>query len=114
MSPRSWEIRIQDILKAISEIEDFIGNKDFEEFSKDIKSVRAVTACFLFIGEAVNHIPKSVKENNPEVPWEQIKGMRNRISHEYFSLDELIIWKTAKDRLPSFKLQMLKLLDSNK
>lgn len=114
MSPRSWRIRVQDILKAIDEIEDFVlEHKSVESFLRDIKSVRAVTACLTQIGEAANHIPREIKEKYPEVRWEQIRGMRNRIAHEYFSVDDAVIWKTAKERLPVFKAQLQKILNSS-
>ena len=38
--------------------------------------------------------------------------MRNRISHEYFSIDETVLWRTAKDRIPALKIQIKKILDS--
>ena len=112
MSPRSWRIRAQDILQAISEIEIFTDHASIEEFLKDVKSVRAATACLTVIGEAANHIPQSIKDRYPEVPWEQIRGMRTRITHEYFSVDDAVIWKTAKERLPAFKVQIQNILDS--
>lgn len=112
MSPRSWRIRVQDILKAISEIEAFTDHGSLEDFLKDVKAVRAATACLTVIGEAANHIPQSIKDKYPEIPWEQIRGMRNRIAHEYFSVDDAVIWKTAKERLPAFKIQIQKILDS--
>lgn len=113
MSPRSWRIRAQDILKAISEIEMFTNHASFDEFSRDVKSVRAATACYSVIGEAVNHIPDAIKKKYPEVPWDQVRGMRNRISHEYFSIDETTLWRTARERLPAFKIQVQKILDSS-
>lgn len=114
MSPRSWRVRAQDILKAIAEIEEFVSDHQTQEsFLKDIKAVRAVTACLTLIGEAANHIPHSVKEKYPEIRWEQIRGMRNRIAHEYFSVDDTVIWKTAKERLPVFKIQLQKILESS-
>lgn len=114
MSPRSWQIRVQDILRAIDEIEEFIlVHETQESFQKDIKTIRAVTACLTVIGEASNHIPLSIKEQYSEVRWEQIRGMQNRIAHEYFSVDDAVIWKTVKERLPVFKIQLKKILDSS-
>ena len=114
MSPRSWRIRVQDILKAIGEIEAFLSDHESQDsFLMDLKSLRAVTACLTQIGEAANHIPQEIKEKYPEVRWEQIRGMRNRIAHEYFSVDDAVIWKTAKERLPVFKAQLQKILSSS-
>jgi uncharacterized protein with HEPN domain len=111
--PRSWRVRVQDILKASLEIELFINKyNSYSEFSEDLMAVRAVTACFSVIGEAVSFIPEEVKKKYPEVPWVQIRGMRNRISHEYFSIDETVLWRTAKDRIPALKIQIKKILDT--
>lgn len=111
MSPRTWRARALDILKAIDEVEQFTDYPSFDAFCADLKAVRASMACFIAIGEATNHIPKSIKEKYPEVPWDQIRGMRNRVTHEYFSVDETVIWRTAKQRLPSFRIVIQKILD---
>ena len=115
MSPRSWRIRAQDILNAISEIEVFISeHKTQESFLIDTKAVRAVTGCLIVIGEAANHLPQGLKEKYSVIRWDQIRGMRNRLTHEYFSVDDSVIWKTAKTRLPIFKVQIQKMLDQDK
>jgi uncharacterized protein with HEPN domain len=43
------------------------------------------------IGEAVAQLPDDVKNNSPHVPWTLIKGMRNRLIHEYFGTEPLLI-----------------------
>ena len=50
----------------------------------------AVEACLYniqIIGEAVSKLPEDIKEKNPQIPWGLIKGMRNRLIHEYFGTD---------------------------
>jgi uncharacterized protein with HEPN domain len=61
------------------------------------------------IGEAASRIQKSGPEftvRHPEVPWTQMRAMRNLVIHEYFSLDLKIIWSTIKNDLPSLKRQI--------
>jgi uncharacterized protein with HEPN domain len=61
------------------------------------------------IGEAASRIQKSGPEftvQHPEVPWTQMRAMRNLVIHEYFSLDLKIIWSTIKNDLPSLKRQI--------
>jgi len=58
----------------------------------------AIEACLYniqIIGEAVNQLADDVKANNPDIPWNLIKGMRNRLIHEYFGTD-----------LPGLKLEL--------
>jgi uncharacterized protein with HEPN domain len=55
------------------------------------------------IGEAVAQLPDDVKDNSPHVPWTLIKGMRNRLIHEYFGTDLPVVWNVIKNDLPTFK-----------
>jgi uncharacterized protein with HEPN domain len=59
------------------------------------------------IGEAVNQLADDVKEANPQVPWTLIKGMRNRLIHEYFGTDLPLIWNVIKNDLPGFKGELM-------
>ncbi len=69
MSSRNWKDRIRDILEAISEIESFVSGMDFDTFSKDDKTIRAVEMNFIIIGEAANSIPDEIEAKNPKIPW---------------------------------------------
>ncbi len=44
-----------------------------------------------------------IKENFPEIPWGKIQGIRNVLIHEYFRLDEKIIWQTVQIDIPNLK-----------
>jgi uncharacterized protein with HEPN domain len=55
------------------------------------------------IGEAVAQLPDDVKNNNPHIPWALIKGMRNRLIHEYFGTDLPVVWNVIKNDLPTFR-----------
>lgn len=58
------------------------------------------------IGEAVNHLSDDVKAANPQIPWILIKGMRNRLIHEYFGTDLPLVWNVIKNDLPGFKEEL--------
>lgn len=111
MSPRSWRIRIQDMLQAIEELSMVITHKDQYEFESDRKAVLASVACIQIMGEACNHVPDEIKIKYTEIPWAQIRGMRNKIAHEYFELDVGILWLTCKKDVPSLKPKLQKILD---
>lgn len=55
---------------------------------------------FEIIGEASKNLPKELKARYPEVPWEEMYRLRNRITHEYFGIDYEIIWDIASHYLP--------------
>ncbi len=112
MSSRDWRERVQDILDAITEIESFTEDMDAKSFRQDQKTVRAVEMNFIIIGEAAASIPDEIVEDNSDVPWHLMRGMRNRIVHAYFSVDEQIMWDTLKTDLPDLVAKLEAMLAS--
>jgi len=109
MSKREIGLYIEDIKDSIKKIEKYTKNIDFKEFISDAKTIDAVVRNLSIIGEAVRNIPKDIKTNYPDVAWKETMGMRNKVIHEYFGVDEDILWETIKKDLPVFKKQISKL-----
>ncbi|MDZ4677592.1 MAG: DUF86 domain-containing protein [Oligoflexia bacterium] len=101
MSPRAWKLRIHDILDGIKDIKSFIADRTREQFSADKKTYLAVIRSLEVIGEAAHHTPDAIKKKYPEIPWRKIKDFRNVLVHQYFGIDNDIIWKTINDELLS-------------
>ena len=57
--------------------------------------VDAVSYCFGIIGEAARHVPDEVAVAHPELPWAEMRAMRNVVVHEYFGVTLETRWKTA-------------------
>lgn len=110
MSKRGNKLYLEDIKSSIEKIESYVVDMDFEEFAKDMKTLDAVVRNLSIIGEAVNNLSQELKDANQEIPWGEIIGMRNKVIHEYFGVDEDVLWKTIKEDLPTFKEQLVKLL----
>lgn len=110
MSPRNWQERLQDILEAIDQIQEFTHGLDFDTFRGDEKSVRAVEMNFIIIGESANQIPEEIEEKYPEIPWNLMRAMRNRIVHVYFQVDEKLLWDTIQNDLPPLANQLRNLI----
>jgi uncharacterized protein with HEPN domain len=114
MSKRGIKLYLEDIQNSIRKIEKYTRGSDFEKFSKNEQMIDAIVRNLSIIGEAVINVPKDIKAKNPEVAWIEIKGMRNKVIHEYFGIDEEILWKTVQNDLPIFKKQIAKLLKAIK
>jgi uncharacterized protein with HEPN domain len=97
---RTWPERVEDIIAAIERVDSYIAGLDFEGFRQDQKTVDAVVRNLEVIGEASHHIPDEIQQRNTEIPWREMRAMRNLISHAYFVVDVTVVWKTAKDDLP--------------
>jgi len=98
---RKYTLYLSDILISMERIREYIINMDYNSFINDYKTIDAVIRNFEIIGEAVKNIPSNIKEKYPEIPWEEMYRLRNRIIHEYFGIDFEIIWDIATNYLPS-------------
>lgn len=81
----------------------FTNGMNFEDFLHDEKTKDAVIRNFEIIGEAANKIPENIKSKYNQVPWMEMYGLRNIVSHEYFGIDFELIWKIILDQLPENK-----------
>ncbi len=98
--PRDWELRILDILEAIEKIERYTAGIAYESFAADEMRLDAVLRNITVIGEAARHVPPEVRERHPHLPWEELRGIRNVVTHEYFRVSWPILWHTATQDLP--------------
>ncbi|MCG2743983.1 MAG: DUF86 domain-containing protein [Desulfobacteraceae bacterium] len=85
---------------------EYTKDLDFSSWSQDRKTIDAVIRNLEIIGEAASHIPESIQSKYPEIPWIQMKGMRNILIHEYFGVDIDVLWQTVIDDLPRLKKQI--------
>ena len=68
----------------------------------------------LVIGEESKKITQELKEEHNTIPWVLIAGLRNRIAHDYRSIDPNISFDIIRNYLPDLKrelIQMLKKVD---
>ena len=100
MPPRDWKLLIRDILDAISAVQRYTEGMKYEDFVEDRRTVDAVIRNFTVIGEAANHVPEEIVSIHPDIPWRDMRDMRNLVVHEYFGISDRIIWDTIQNNLP--------------
>ena len=105
---------LEDIQLAMYRIEEYIQGMDFHKFRRDHKTVDAVTRNFEVIGEASKNIPEDLRVKYPDIPWQEMYYLRNKVSHEYFGIDYEIIWDIATNHLPENKLQIDRIIQKEK
>jgi uncharacterized protein with HEPN domain len=98
-SDRDPILYLEDMATAIERVQEYIQGLNFQQFKRDYKTVDAVVRNFEIIGEASKNVSKEIKENYPNIPWEEMYRLRNRISHEYFGIDYEILWDIATRHL---------------
>jgi uncharacterized protein with HEPN domain len=109
---RDWRLRVEDIVAAAERATRFLGEMDLATFKADERTASAVLHQIFLIGEAAARLPEEIRNQTPNVPWEEIIGMRNIIAHGYFEVDLEVPWKTVRLDLPPLREQMRKLLES--
>ena len=110
MSNRSSKLLAEDILESCHKIMDYTKDITFEEFIADSKTIDAVIRNFEIIGEAANRLPEEFKDSHQDIDWFRIRGFRNRIVHDYFGIDNSIIWQIKEAYLPLLIEKLDKLL----
>src|SRR6056297_247618 len=103
MSHRSWKFRIEDIIEALDRIFRYVQDLNYDGWIKDQKTIDAVIRNLEIIGEAAANVPQEIQSLYVNIPWYQMKGMRNILIHEYFGVDNDVLWNTIKKDLPVLK-----------
>ncbi|MCL4530845.1 MAG: DUF86 domain-containing protein [Chloroflexi bacterium] len=114
MSPRDWKIRISDILECIQRITTYTQDMTQNEFQADQKTIDAVLRNLEIIGEAARLIPEKITKQYPDIPWDEMRAMRNIVIHEYFGVNLNIIWHTTQVNLPSIVDSLKEILEKAK
>ena len=98
--------RLRHILAAIERIKRYVQGKSFEDLLANDMMYYAVVKNIEMIGEAANMLTPSFQSAHPETPWKMVKGMRNYIVHEYFQIDNTVVWDVVTHELDLLKKQI--------
>lgn len=91
---------LNDILDAARRIAQYIHGMDSETFEDDSRTQDAVVRCLEIIGEATKRLSTELREQNAQLPWQMMAGMRDVLIHEYDKVDASIVWETATTSIP--------------
>lgn len=110
MSPRKWRFRLEDMVGSATKIIGYVDGIGFQDFVRDEKTFDAVIRQLTILGEAASHVPEKIIDSAPEIPWFEIRGMRNIVVHEYFGINMKVVWVTAKKNIPELLPMLERLL----
>ena len=98
--------RLEHMSDAIARILDFVKGKSKEDLQNDSVLYYAVVKNIEIIGEAANMLTTEFHDAHPETPWKMVKGMRNYIVHEYFQIDDIVVWDVVTNNLKPLRNQL--------
>lgn len=97
---KTYKYYVEKIIDDINFCIKHLEAISLQEFNMDEILSSAISFKFVQISENVKKLPLSINEVYPNIPWNKISGLRNRIVHDYGSIQLDIIYNTVKDDLP--------------
>lgn len=98
------------ILKYIDEIKIFIKGFDYEEFTKDRKTINACVFDLSQIGELAGKVSEELQEEYNNIEWRGIKALRNRIVHDYDGVNLNMVWGFLTTELNNLGEQLTEII----
>ena len=105
------KIILQKIIAYIEDVYQYVHGFDFDSFLKDKKTVSACAFTISQIGELASKLSENIQSANHDIPWKSIRGMRNKIVHDYEKIDFTVLWGTIDISLPELKNQLIKITE---
>jgi uncharacterized protein with HEPN domain len=96
--------RFEDILDNIERIERFTRSMDFDSFSSNEQTVYAVNHALLILSEAATKLGEQAESLCPEIAWADIRGLGNRLRHDYDNINLIRIWLIVEKQLTPLKV----------
>jgi len=101
---------ISDILNSMNYIQEYTNGVDYGSFLSNHMMIDAVVRNLEIIGEAAGKVPEELRVKYKEIPWQEMKGLRNILIHEYFGVNTYIVWNIATRDLPQSKEMIVKVI----
>ncbi len=100
---------VKKLIKYVDNILDYTNHVDYQTFSKNSMMIEACVFNLSQMGELVNKLDEKFIEENVTIPWHKIRGLRNRIVHDYDGVKMILIWEIITNDLPVLKNDLEKL-----
>jgi uncharacterized protein with HEPN domain len=104
-------VRISHMIDALNSVAKFIAGRSRDDLDRDEMLLFALIRAIEIVGEAASKMSEEMRSTNPQIPWNSIVGMRNRLAHAYFDTNHDIIWNTATKAAPELLNKISHILD---
>ena len=104
MIDKGVRLHLDSMLKAAENATSLAAHMSYDDFVGDANAQAATAMFLILIGEAAGRVAQASPDfvsAHQTLPWEQMRGLRNRIVHDYETLHLPTIWSTVKESLPA-------------
>jgi uncharacterized protein with HEPN domain len=98
------EACLLDMLLAARKIQRFTEGVPYDRFLADELMQHGIMRLIQILGEAARKVSPKFRQAHPEIPWQGIIGMRNRMVHEYFRILPAKVWEVIRGEIPALLL----------
>ena len=102
---------LKKIINYINTILTYTKDVDYQGFIENKMMLEACVFNLSQIGELVNKLEEEYILDNPEIPWFKIRGLRNRLVHDYEGVSLILVWEIIASDLKKLKTQLERLID---
>ena len=92
---------LEDICEAMRRIAQYTAALTYEGFLRETIVQDAVVRNLTIVGEATKRLSPDFRRTHPKIPWRNMAGMRDRLTHDYFGINCDIVWTVAHDEIPT-------------
>ena len=107
------QVILRKIINYINTILTYTKDTNYKSFVENKMMVEACVFNLSQIGELVNKLEKEYILSKPEVPWFKIRGLRNRLIHDYEGVSLILVWESISSDLEILKKQLEGLLEES-
>ena len=100
---KRWRWRLFDLTAALDRMFEVTAPLTLDTFRREEWIQDAVLLGLVRLGETTKYVPQSVQDRTPQIPWAELRDIRNLIAHDYFSIDPALIWHTVREELPALR-----------
>ncbi|VVC85496.1 DUF86 domain-containing protein [Sideroxydans sp. CL21] len=104
---REWKLYFDDLLGFCEKVISYTHGLTREEFETSGLNYDATLWNVQLFGEAAKNIPEEIRSKIPEVPWRELIGMRNRLAHGYFGINNAMLWHVVEIEVPKLHAALL-------
>ena len=101
--------RIEHMIEAADSLLQFAANLTAAEYAASLEKQYAMKFAFVMLGEDAARISEEIQRMHPDIPWREIKGLRNIVAHAYDKTDDEIIWETVRRDIEPLRQRLLRI-----